>query len=148
MRKPPFEVRIDAPFLKDPTVSPTAKLMYAILKAVADAGTKNPDLKGRCLIAPRTVEKLLGCSRGKREAAQRELTKLGRLRLDWRRGACQRFARRVFVVLDSPLPVFTAAVKTSNLYQSPQSGQVTSLTTDSDRSSAAKPIQNGELDLT
>ena len=118
-----FQVRIPAPFLKDPTISPTAKLLLAILKAHADAFT------GKCFVTSATIEKLLGCGRNKREMAQRELVGLGYLKLSWRRGLQGKWARRVFLVSHSPCPDFTAAVKMSNLYQSPQSSHVTSVPT-------------------
>ena len=70
-----FQVRLSAPFLKDPTISPTAKLLYAILKAHANVST------GQCFITSATIEKLSDCGRDKRERAQHELVGLGYLRL-------------------------------------------------------------------
>jgi hypothetical protein len=123
---PDFRVVIPARFLKDPTVSPTAKLMLATLRAYADVST------GVCFVRTETVERLLRCGRDRREAAQRELVRLGWLRLGWRRGYRGKWARRVFFVSDPPCPDLAAAVKSRNLYQSPQSGQVTSIPTISD----------------
>ena len=76
-----------------------------------------------------TLQKLLRCSRGKREAAQREMVESGWLKLAWLRGQRGKWARRVFVVAEPtspPLLVFTAAVKSSNNYSVPKvrSGQV------------------------
>ena len=118
-----FQVRIPAPFLKDRTISPTAKLLLAILKAHADGST------GECFVTSATIEKLLDCGRDKRERAQRELAGLGYVRLGWRRGFRGKWARRVFFVSDSPCPDLTAAVKIGNLHQFPQSSHVTSVPT-------------------
>ena len=67
---PEFQVHIPARFLKDPGVSPTAKLLLATLRAYADTRT------GVSYVSAATLEKLLRCSRGKREAAQRELVEI------------------------------------------------------------------------
>lgn len=102
-----FQVRIPASFLKNPSISPRAKLLRAILAAYADART------GETYVKPATLGKLLRCSRGKREAAQRELVSLGWLKLKFLRGARGRWGRRIFVLTEptaSPLLVFTAAV--------------------------------------
>ena len=114
---PDFRVQISARFLKDPAVSPTAKLFLAILRAYADTRT------GVSYVTAATLQKLLRCSRGKREAAQREMVESGWLKLAWLRGQRGKWARRVFVVAEPtspPLLVFTAAVKSSNKYSVPK----------------------------
>jgi hypothetical protein len=111
-----FQVHVPARLLKDQTISPTAKLLWVIIRAYADARTRVS------YVTPARLDKLLRCSRGKREAAQRELVGRGCLKVHWVRGQRGKWARRLLTVLDPPHPplgVFTAAVKTPTKYSSP-----------------------------
>jgi hypothetical protein len=85
-----FEVRIPARFLKEPTISPNAKVLRAAIGAFADGKT------GVTFVQPKKLEKTLSWGRRRRERAQAELVKAGWLRLKLRRGAHGRWARRIY----------------------------------------------------
>jgi hypothetical protein len=87
-----FFARIPASLLKDAALSPTAKLLYALLAAHADGRT------GVTYVGLRTLERLLGCGRAKRERAQRELVRAGWVHLAKKRCSLGRFGTRAFVV--------------------------------------------------
>ncbi len=98
-----FYVRVSARFLKDPNLSPEAKLLRVILAAYADART------GRTFVGLVTLERLMGCARKKRGRAQRELVKAGWLRLEWQRIGGSSWARREFVLCE-PEPSTTGQI--------------------------------------
>ncbi len=105
-----FYVRLAARFLKSPSISPEAKVLRSILAAFADAKTRRTYVKGE------TVQGILGWGRRKREQAQAELCRTGWLRLEWKRGSRGRWARRTYVLCETPpLLNFSAAVKPSSL---------------------------------
>jgi hypothetical protein len=62
-----FVCPVPASLVKDPSLSARAKLLYLALAAHADART------GRAYLSLKRLEKLMGCARNRREAAQREL---------------------------------------------------------------------------
>ncbi len=102
-----FQVRIPARFLKDPEISPAAKLLRVLLAAFADAQT------GRTYLSLRRIEQLMGCGRIARQKAQRELAAAGWIRLERKRLGRGRWGRRVFVLgepADPPQSNFSTVV--------------------------------------
>ncbi len=89
-----FYVRTPARFLKDPNISPEAKLLREVLGAFADGHSKRTHVRAV------RIQRLMRCGRGKRERAQRELHKTGWLRLDWQRDKRGRWARRIYVLCE------------------------------------------------
>jgi hypothetical protein len=71
-----FICRVPATLAKDPVLLPLAKLLYLVLAAHADGHT------GRAYISLARLEHLLGCGRGLREKAQRQLVARGWLHLE------------------------------------------------------------------
>jgi hypothetical protein len=84
--------RIPASLVKDPKLAPEAKLLYLVLAAHADGRT------GKTYLGLRTIERLMRCSRAKRERAQRTLVQAGWLRLERKRCGQGRWGKRVFVL--------------------------------------------------
>ncbi len=66
-----YYARIAARFLKDPLISPDAKLLRTVLAAFADQRT------GRTFVSLRRIERLMRCGRKRRSAAQNELVAAG-----------------------------------------------------------------------
>jgi len=95
-----FEVRIPARFLKDPAISSDAKVLRAEIGAYADGKTRE------AFVRPKTLEKVLGWGRRRRERAQAELAKAGWLRLKWRRGSHGRWARRFYELCEPTVARF------------------------------------------
>ena len=60
-----FQIFVPARLIKDPAISPQAKLLCVILGVYADGKT------GRTYVGLRTVERLTGCGRDARQRAQR-----------------------------------------------------------------------------
>lgn len=87
-----FFCRIPASLVKDPKLAPEAKLLYLVLAAHADGHT------GKTYLGLRTIERLMGCSRWKRERAQRLLAQAGWLRLKRKRCSQGRWGKRVFLL--------------------------------------------------
>jgi helix-turn-helix protein len=97
-KKLAFFCRIPASLAKDSALSPTARLLYLVLAAHADART------GETFVNGATLECLMHCCRTVRERAQRELVAAGWLQL--RRKPCDRgrWGKRIYVVLSSCQP--------------------------------------------
>jgi hypothetical protein len=95
---PPREFRFAVParLIKDPHLSPAAKLLRVILAAYADART------GRAHVALKTIERLMRCSRTRRERAQRELVAAGWLQLERERMGRGLLGRRIFLLCEPP----------------------------------------------
>jgi hypothetical protein len=89
-----FEVRISVRFLKDPRISADAKALRAVIGAFADGHT------GVSFVGLKKLQDTLRWSRRRRERAQSELAKAGWLRLNWKRGARGRWAKRIFELCD------------------------------------------------
>jgi hypothetical protein len=87
-----FVCRIPASLVKDPSLSPRAKLLYLALAAHADART------GRAYLSLKRLDGLLGCGRRARERAQRELVELNWLRLERKVCGSGKWGARVFVL--------------------------------------------------
>ena len=87
-----FICRVPATLVKDPALLPLAKLLYLVLAAHADGHT------GRAYLSLARLENLLGCGRGLREMAQRELVARGWLRLERKPTGRGRWGSRVFVL--------------------------------------------------
>ncbi len=107
-----FLCRVPVSLMKDASISPEAKLLYVALCAHADEHT------GRTFVRPATVERIMGCGRGVRERAQRELA----------RKACSRgrWGIRVYRILfcrSTTIARFHRSGQNEQLYPSPQSGQ-------------------------
>lgn len=116
-----FYARIPSRFLKDPMISPDAKLLWALLKVHADVKT------GRTYVKGETLERILNWGRRKREKAQAELCEAGWLRLEWKRGTRGRWARRIYLVCEgrSTVAQFQRSGETDHLISShSQSGKV------------------------
>ncbi|HEV3220990.1 MAG TPA: hypothetical protein VGZ48_14575 [Candidatus Acidoferrales bacterium] len=92
-----YYARIAARFLKDPLISPDAKLLRALLAAFADERT------GRTFVSPRRLDRLLRCSHKYRERMQRELAAAGWLRLERERQPDGRLGRRIYVLCEPPM---------------------------------------------
>ena len=107
MARREFRVLVPARFIKDPNISPQAKLLRVILGAFADGKT------GRTYVGLRTVERLMGCGRDARRRAQRELVRAGWLRLERKPAARGRWGCRLFILCEprSPGPELTAVVE-------------------------------------
>ena len=87
-----FYCRIPASLVKEPALAPEARLLYLVLAAHADGRT------GKTYVGVGTIERLMGCSRAKRERAQRLLVQAGWLRLERKRCGRGRWGKRVFVI--------------------------------------------------
>jgi len=88
-----FICRVPATLVKDPALLPLAKLLYLVLAAHADGHT------GRAYLALARLDHLLGCGRGLREKAQRQLVARGWLRLERKPAGRGRWGARVFILL-------------------------------------------------
>ncbi len=124
--KQDFEVRIPAHFLKDPNISADAKALRAVIGAYADGRT------GVSFVNPKTLEKLLGWGRRRREQAQAELAEAGWLRLNWKRGLRGRWFKRIYELCDpSTVARFERCGETAQLISYHSQSQVRSSTTTS-----------------
>jgi hypothetical protein len=85
-----YYARLAARFLKDPLISPDAKLLRALLAAFADERT------GRTFVSLRRIEGLMRCGRKRRSAAQNELVAAGWLQLVRERAYGGRLGRLSF----------------------------------------------------
>jgi hypothetical protein len=92
-----YYARLSARFLKDPLISPDAKLLRALLAAFADERTH------RTFVSPRRLDTLLRCAHKYRERLQRELVAAGWLRLERERQHDGRLGRRIYVLCEPPL---------------------------------------------
>ncbi len=89
-----FIARIPARLLKDPRLSGRAKGLWAILAAHADVKSR------RTFVGGETLDRLMRCGRGAREADQRMLRKTGWLRVEWERDRGGLWSRRIYVLCD------------------------------------------------
>ncbi len=106
-----FICRVPATLVKDPALLPLAKPLYLVLAAHADGHT------GRAYLSLARLENLLGCGRGLREEAQRQLVDHGWLRLERKptgRAAGALACLSCILLLPSPVLVLTAVVRTSS----------------------------------
>jgi len=87
-----FIVRVPARFLKDPSISSDAKVLFAVIKSFADGKT------GLTFVRPNKIDQILHWGRGRRERVQRELCANGWLRTGWKRGR-GRWARRTYQIV-------------------------------------------------
>jgi hypothetical protein len=87
-----FICRVPATLVKDPALLPLAKLLYLVLASHADGHT------GRAYLSLARLDNLLGCGRGLREKAQRQLVAHGWLRLERKPTGRGRWGSRVFVL--------------------------------------------------
>ncbi len=92
-----YYARIAARFLKDPLISPDAKLLRALLAAFADQRT------GRTYVSLRRIELLIRCGRRRRSAAQNELVAAGWLKLVRERAYGGRLGRLTYLLCEPPL---------------------------------------------
>jgi hypothetical protein len=93
-----YYARLSARFLKDPLISPGAKLLRALLAAFADERT------GRTFVSLRRLERLMRCGRKRRSAAQNELVAAGWLQLVRERAYGGRLGRLSFRLCEPPPP--------------------------------------------
>ena len=91
-----YYARLAARFLKDPLISPDAKLLRALLAAFADERT------GRTFVSLRRIERLMRCGRKRRSAAQNELVAAGWLQLVRERAYGGRLGRLSFRLCEPP----------------------------------------------
>jgi hypothetical protein len=100
-RKTPREyfARTPARFLKDPNISPGAKLLRVLLTAFADERTC------RTFVTPRRLDRLMDCEHKYRERLQRELVAAGWLKLEGDRKPNGHLGRRIYCLCAPPMPV-------------------------------------------
>lgn len=92
-----YYARLAARFLKDPLISPDAKLLRALLAAFADERT------GRTYVSLRRIQQLMRCGRHRRSAAQNELAANGWLKLIRERAYGGRLGRLTYLLCEPPL---------------------------------------------
>jgi hypothetical protein len=92
-----YYARLAARFLKDPLISPDAKLLRALLAAFADQRT------GRTYVSLRRIQLLMRCGRKRRSAAQNELAAAGWLKLIRERAYGGRLGRLTYLLCEPPL---------------------------------------------
>jgi hypothetical protein len=92
-----YYARLAARFLKDPLISPDAKLLRALLAAFADQRT------GRTFVSLRRIQLLMRCGRKRRSAAQNELAATGWLKLIRERAYGGRLGRLTYLLCEPPL---------------------------------------------
>jgi len=92
-----YYARLAARFLKDPLISPDAKLLRALLAAFADQRT------GRTYVSLRRIQLLMRCGRKRRSCAQNELAAAGWLKLIRERAYGGRLGRLTYLLCEPPL---------------------------------------------
>jgi hypothetical protein len=120
-----FEVRIPARFLKDSSISADARILWSVIAAYTDGKTRET------FVLPKTLEKVLGWGRRRRERAQAELAKTGWLKLKWRRGSHGRWARRIYELIKPTVARFERSGQTEQLISYHSQSQVKSSKTTS-----------------
>jgi len=94
-----YFTRTPARFLKDPNISPGAKLLRVLLTAFADERTC------RTFVTPRRLDLLMDCEHKYRERLQRELVAAGWLKLERDRKPNGHLGRRIYFLCAPPMPV-------------------------------------------
>jgi hypothetical protein len=92
-----YYARLAARFLKDPLISPDAKLLRALLAAFADERT------GRTYVSLRRIQLLMRCGRQRRSSAQNELVAAGWLKLIRERAYGGRLGRLTYLLCEPPI---------------------------------------------
>jgi len=100
-----YFVRTPARLLKDPRISPGAKLLRVLIAAFADERT------GRTYVSPRRLDTLMCCGRNRRQRLQNELLAAGWLRMERERMANGHLGKRIYFVCVPPLHRFTTVVE-------------------------------------
>jgi len=94
-----YFARTPARFLKDPNISPGAKLLRVLLTAFADERTC------RTFVTPRRLDRLMDCEHKYRERLQRELVATGWLKLQRDRKPNGHLGRRIYFLCAPPMPI-------------------------------------------